>query len=345
MKIKLHSPYALGAILGFTCTVSIGCGTKSSSSSESDDGAGSEIATSVVSGAINNGAGSKLGYNTLPRERQPDGLDWLLDKLNPVSTAWAATWTCIGGSLNPTFSGPGSYTYTPVSCSVTWANNKMASAKWDSTFSLAYGSNCDTTHPNLLNQAANCDVTRTTGTTGNTRTLTGPNDNKYSVTHNTQGQGTGWDQTVTPAPNNNGLVAMCGPSGCSSELNLSINGSHLTGSLTPAGGTSVTWWDHTVSTAAAGITVSISGTSRVVSGTVMVQHNLAKFTSTTTFNNVSYDDANCCFPTAGNVTTTFSKGPHVGKTEILTFGTGGCGEATLTKTDGSKAAFTLQHCI
>jgi hypothetical protein len=345
MNIKIHSPYAFGAILGLACTVSIGCGTKATPSSDSDDGAGSEIATSAVSGALNNSAGSKLGFNSLPRERQPSGLDWLLDKLNPVSTAWAATWTCTGGSLNPAFNGPATYVYTPVSCSVAWGTGKTASAAWDSTFTLAYGSNCDTTHANLLSQAANCDVTRTTSATGNTRTITGPNGNSYAVMHNTQGQGTGWDQSVTPAPNNNGLVAMCGASGCSSGLKLSINGSHLTGTLTAAGGTPTTWWDHTVSTGAAGIDVTISGTSRIVTGTVMVQHNLAKFTSTTTFNNVTYDDANCCFPTGGSVTTTFSKGPHLGKTETLTFGGAGCGEAKLTKTDGSNVAFTLQHCI
>lgn len=252
----------------------------------------------------------------------------------------------VGGTLNPTFSGAGAYTYAPLGCTVTWGNGKQASATWSGTFNLNYGASCDSTNAFMQNQTANCALTRTTDSGGNTRTLVGPNGNSYAVTHNTQGQGTGWDTSVAPAPSDSGVVVACGTSGCASGASLTINGSHLTGTLTPAGGTSSKWWDHTVSTGTGGITVTVTGTTRVVTGTVIVQHNLAKFTSTTTFNTVAYNDSNCCFPTDGNVTTTFSKGPHQGKTESLAFGTGvGCGEATLTKTDGSQVAFTLEHCI
>ena len=344
MQINLSSVMTTASALSLGLTVAVGC--SSNTGSDSDDGAGSEIATSVVSGALNNTEGSKLGLNDLPRQPRPTGVEWILQKLNPIGTAWAATWTCSGGTLTPAFSGPGTYAYAPVGCAISWGNGKTASAEWSGSFSLAYGSTCDVTHAFILNQTTDCSVTRTTDAAGNTRTLTGPDGNSYSVTHDTNGAGTGWDASVAPTPTNDGVVATCAAGGCASGLTLKVNGSHLTGMLTTAGGTADRWWDHTVTTGSDGVAVTISGTSRLVSGTVIVQHNLARFTSTTTFNNVEYSDANCCFPTGGNVTTTFSKGPHQGKTETLSFGTGlGCGEATLTKTDGAKEAFTLKHCI
>ena len=345
MQINSRTATITSSVLFLSLTVAAGC-SSSANSSNSDDGAGSEIATSVVSGALNNSEGSKLGLNDLPRQPRPTSVERFLQKLNPIGTAWAATWTCNGGTITPAFSGPGAYQYTPVGCSISWGDGKTASAVWSGSFNLDYGPTCDSTHAFILNQTTNCAVTRTTGPSGNTRTVTGPDGNSYSVTHDTNSEGTGWDSSVAPPPTNDGVVATCASGGCASGLSLQINGSHLTGTLTPAGGSATRWWDHTVTTGSDGITVAISGTSRVVSGTVIVQHNLAMFTSMTKFNSVEYGDTNCCFPSSGSVTTTFSKGPHQGKTETLAFGTTlGCGEATLTKTDGAKVPFTLKHCI
>lgn len=81
-----------------------------------------------------------------------------------------------------------------------------------------------------------------------------------------------------------------------------------------------------------------------MNGTVVVEHNLIKVTSTTTFSNVTYGEPLCCFPTAGTVSTTFSRGPDVGRTEGLEF-TSVCGETTLHKADGASVALTLEHCL
>jgi hypothetical protein len=118
-----------------------------------------------------------------------------------------------------------------------------------------------------------------------------------------------------------------------------INGSHLTGTVD-----GVKLWDHTVSTGAGGLTVTGIGSSRLVSGTVNVEHNLAKYTAAVTFNGVGYGEPGCCFPTSGSVSTTFSKGPDVGKTESLSFSEI-CGDATLTKADGTTESLTLVHCL
>ena len=313
----------------------IGCGA-----GNVNDGVGSEVATSVVSGALNNESGSTVGWN-VPRKSR---FDRMIELLSPIRTAHAASWTCMGGTLDPTFAGPGSYAYTPVSCSVTWANGKTSSSDWSGTFALAYGSSCDTTHGFMQRQAADCALTRTAAAGGNTRTITGPLGYAYAITHDTDGAGTGWDTTVSPAPSNGGVVLTCGAGGCATGATLVINGSHITGTQTPAGGASQVLWDHTVSTAGSGLTITGDGTSRVVSGSVTVQHNLAKFTSTTTFNAVGYGEAGCCFPTAGSVTTSFAGGPLAGKSETLAF-SNICGEETLTTAGGQTESITLLHCL
>ena len=226
-----------------------GCGANNSpGAGEPPDGQGSEIATSVVSGALNNTDGSALGWNSPRLRARQSTFDRALEILNPVGVAWAATWTCSGGSLTPPFAGPASdpYSYTPVSCSVTWKNGKTASSAWDGSFILNYGTSCDSQHPFIGHQAAGCSLTRTTGADGNTRTLTGPQGNSYSITHNTNGADTGYDATVAPAPSDDGVVVTCGTSGCDSDGTLVINGSHLTGTVTTAAGRSATLWDHTV---------------------------------------------------------------------------------------------------
>ncbi len=331
-------------LLSLSAVSAIGIGTcllAGCPATETDDLSGSEVAVSAVSGALNNTESqSALGLNPLPREHKT-ATAWLWDQINPVRPAWAATWTCSGAELDPSWSGPaaGPYAYTPVSCSVTLRNGKTASSMWSGAFTLSYGPSCVSTSPFMDNQPADCTLTRTTAADGNTRTWTGLKGNSVAITHNTFGAGTGWDNTVTPAPSNDGVILTCGPSGCAVGRTLTISGSHLTGE-----GDSLLRWDHTVSTGPGGINVTGSGSGRVVTGAVTVQHNLAHYTSTTTFNNVAYGDTACCYPTDGSVTTIYSSGPNLNKTETLTF-TALCGEATLTKPDGSNDSVTLDECL
>jgi hypothetical protein len=326
----------LVSVVGLGVSTLTGC-----PATERDELSGSEVAVSTVSGALNNTESpSALGIGPMPRER-PTATAWLWNQVNPVRSAWAATWTCTGAQLNPPWSGPAAdpYAYTPVSCSVTLNSGKTASSVWSGSFILNYGASCDSSSPFMDNQVANCTLTRTTTADGNTRTWTGLKGNSKAITHNTFGAGTGWDSTVVPAPSNGGVILACGASGCAASRTLVISGSHLTGEAD-----SLLRWDHTVSTGPGGINVTGTGPGRVVTGSVVVEHNLAHFTSTTTFNDVAYGNTACCYPTGGSVTTTFSSGPNVSKTETLAF-MALCGEATLTKPDGSTESLTLEQCL
>jgi hypothetical protein len=327
----------------------LACGALACASSKGEPGSGgnspsgSEVAVSAVSGAINNNSGAQVAWYPAAPKRSP--VERALDFLNPIGTAQAAEWSCSTGSLSPAFDGAAKdpYSYQPPSCSVTWLGGRTATSSWSGPFTLDYGSSCDSVSPRMGNQVAGCEMTRTTGSGGDTRSVTGPDGYLRTVDHDTNGAGTGWDSSVTPVPNDSGVQNTCGAGGCASSRNVVINGSHLTGTIAIDGYTDRIW-DHTVVTGDGGVTVADQNGDLVVNGTVIVEHNLIQVTSTTTFSNVTYSEPLCCFPTSGSVSTTFSKGPDVGKTETLAF-TSVCGESVLTTADGSRAALTLEHCL
>ena len=97
---------------------------------------------------------------------------------------------------------------------------------------------------------------------------------------------------------------------------------------------------------------SSSSTSRSVSGSVKVYHNILRVIGTSTFTNVVHNNT-CCLPVSGTITTTFSAGNnvqptnfgnnYVGKTETLTLT--GCGTGTLQNYDGTLQNVTLNRCF
>jgi hypothetical protein len=327
---------------GLLACSALACSSDKGGGSSGDNSpSGSEVAVSSVSGAINNTSGSSVAFYRQPKK--PGAVDRVLSFLDPEGTAQAAEWSCTGGSLSPAYAGPGKdpYSFTPPSCSVTWlGGSRSFAASWSGPFTLDYGSSCNDVNAEVGKQAAGCEVTRTTGSGGDTRTVTGPDGYLRTVVHDTHGSGTGWDSSVTPAPNDDGVQTTCAAGGCASGRTVVVNGSHLTGTIAIDGDTARIW-DHTVT---GNVTVSNSGGDLLVSGTVTVEHNLIQVTSTTTFSGVTYSQPLCCFPTSGSVSTTFSKGPDVGKTEGLEF-TSVCGESILHRADGASVALTLEHCL
>jgi hypothetical protein len=106
-------------------------------------------------------------------------------------------------------------------------------------------------------------------------------------------------------------------------------------------------WNHTVSTDPSNPLVFVgTGSSKVLnSGTIILQHNLAKYTSTSVVSSpLVFSNANCCFPTSGSLTATFSGGPYDGKTETIEYSSD-CGEATLVNSAGVTSSITLSDCL
>lgn len=88
------------------------------------------------------------------------------------------------------------------------------------------------------------------------------------------------------------------------------------------------------------------GTSRTMSGTVTIYHNLVKYTATNTFNSVVWGDSTCCYPTSGTVTATYSGTNKPADSSTMTFSTT-CGSATFASTSGSSTtstSVTLENC-
>src|SRR5579885_2524224 len=159
-KYAFHT-VVVGVGIVAASTVFYGC----AKSNNTSDGTGSDVATSVVSGSLNGAGNTNVGFNDIPSFKSSESkFAQLLEEINPIKHAYAAMWSCSGGTLSPTFAGMGNYTYTPVSCTVTWANGRSASSSWSGTgFALNYSAGCDTMHAWPANQTgANCTVTRTT---------------------------------------------------------------------------------------------------------------------------------------------------------------------------------------
>ncbi len=153
VKTKIGKMKSAGLFAG---VVALCFGTACGSSADATDATGSEVSTSVVSGALNNSTDTTLGWNA-PTFEKRSILERVWDGINLIQPAWAASWTCTGGTLTPTFSGPGSYTYTPRSCNVSWRGGKTGSSSWTGTFDLAYGASCDQSHARVEDQAAGCN--------------------------------------------------------------------------------------------------------------------------------------------------------------------------------------------
>lgn len=109
-------------------------------------------------------------------------------------------------------------------------------------------------------------------------------------------------------------------------------------------------FDYTVRTSSA-LTINDTGTSKTVSGSVEILHNLLHVRGNSTLNNIGFTTG-CCFPTTGSISTLFDVGSTggnsasrlIGKTETMAFGST-CGQATYTDYTGAISTVTLTHCL
>ncbi len=107
--------------------------------------------------------------------------------------------------------------------------------------------------------------------------------------------------------------------------------------------TGVTVFDHSVTTTAPIVTTGtrLSGTRTVSSGTIKVDHNRAKFSSTANLSGLTWN-ASCCHPVSGTVTFALS-GTDSGSL-VIDYGTGSCGSAAITKSGTFVGNVDLPGC-
>jgi len=122
------------------------------------------------------------------------------------------------------------------------------------------------------------------------------------------------------------------------------------------GSDGITKYDHSVDTGNyLTITETAGASTRTISGSVNVFHNLLKIIATSTFNNVTHEDG-CCTPVSGTINTVYASAgnsPHVqpttagatyvGLSESLTYT--GCGTATFTNVSGTSSTVDTSQCL
>lgn len=121
--------------------------------------------------------------------------------------------------------------------------------------------------------------------------------------------------------------------------------------VTAVNQSNTTLFDHSIY-GTVSITEAAGASTRIISSSLNVYHNLLKIVGTSTFHNVLHQDG-CCYPVSGNITTSFAASgsvtptalgqTYIGQTETLTFT--GCGTGNLTDITGTTQSIKLTHCL
>lgn len=101
-----------------------------------------------------------------------------------------------------------------------------------------------------------------------------------------------------------------------------------------------TWFDHLVVTDLASQGRRSTG-NLVVRGNVVVRHQVARYTATSTFDSVTWGSSSCCYPTSGTINTVFDG--SVAGSATTTFSSS-CGSASFSDPDGETTTLTLRQC-
>ncbi len=281
-----------------------------------------EIAVSSVSGAVASSNGT-LGAMALRNQTQ-DRWVAILDAIENSANATTACPT-LQSSFPSCSSGVVTLTYS--SCQMIKGNGNYNGVSWDGSQVIFFsGGTCPASFSAI--KSGNATLTRTFGP-GTTRTT----PDGMVVTLNTS-IATGYSFHVSGGT----TVAMTDGVG---SRTITINGIQYTATT----GSGTVAWDHSVSTTTSLIFTAPGlgiATGTITSGTVQVQHNLAKYTASAAFNSVTYNHGVCgCFPTGGTITTTLTGSQTGTETLVIT----GCAKATLTANDGTTSTVSLTHCL
>jgi hypothetical protein len=299
------------------------------SSDEASTGVETEVAIAAISGTSNSSE-ARLSDNADFRQKK-SFLAHLQGVLSPIPNAWAVP-SCSWSSLI-TGCSSNSSTITFDGCSD--SSDHAISIKGSLTLAWT-GVGCCTSNPLNASSIIPCTFTRRTlGADGSTDPVIHALGS-HSVTLNTE-DNSGYNEAKT-----GGFTVTCqgaeGNNTCDGQRQIVINGAHYVGQSGRGD------WDHTVSTENPLIVQGHGENRRTLSGSISVQNNLLKYTSVTTITSTLTHSSNCCYPTGGTVSTTFSGGTLDGQTESMKFGPG-CGTVTLNDTKQQKTGLTLHHCL
>jgi hypothetical protein len=296
-----------------------------STSSASDSGSvtgkesASEIALSSVSGSLADSEGVSAELALMQRSSRLGAFARALGLL--PSPALAAPKACpVLSNATLADCASGKLVLPLDSCQYERLNKSFAKAVWTGSKILDFGNGC----PKRL-----IDITKITRTMGDGTTRTGGDG--VVLTIDTAAP-SGYDSQVSPQPVGGTVVTRS-----MGARTVDITGVHY---VAAKGGNKL--WDHTLSTSdPLAITIQKDGT-QSVSGTVVLQHNLAKYTAKAELSGVVFDFAKCgCLPVSGTITATLS-GSRMG-TETLDIT--GCAAASYASEKGAKSAITLRHCL
>lgn len=290
-----------------------GCGGGGTATPEGSTPVAAEAAIGGASGSTEpNGTQALNDSSRSWWQRLATGL--LPDALASGACPTLVTGTCASGS----------YLLTYTTCTFGSASNV-----WNGSQTVAFSGSCPATPLQVSSFNAQL-VTRTFGP-GTTETTSAGTTTTLDTT---TAQKSGWDPSVTGV--GNGETAQFTDQ--TGGRTIKIPGLHTTGTNSSG----ATLFDHTITSS--GVTMTGTGTSRAApSGTLTVQHNVAKYTAQVTITTpLAYTIAGCCHPSAGVLTAQLS-GSKSG-TETLTFNGGTCGAATYKDASGNSATFTLSHC-
>ncbi len=304
-------------LLVIVAAFSAGCG-KGADATATNDTSAAEVTASTIAGQAT-AADATIGFQE--RGYVPLWQKWaenVQSKIIPEAWATSCSTFIAGGSA---CGGGVTSNYTLGGCNPAFA----PAASWTGTWVYTFNTN------------AACLSAKTTGlmTTGASNTFT----TTSSVPGVTRAAGSGvyvnmdTDVSGYSVPSNGGTQITCGGSGCPASRNIRILGLHR--SLYSSSSAKIS--DHTIKTTSDLVMTGTDGTRQITSGTIVVQHNLARFTATTNVVSALTHTSGCCFPTGGSLQTTYT-GSKTG-TETITFQST-CGKATV-----GSIALTLTHCI
>jgi hypothetical protein len=303
------------------------------------DSAFSDLAVGNVAGSASIGdASTGVGLIEPPSRRNWSSHIAGLFAIEQI--AQAASFSCATTATWGTPSGSNIQYNPATNCTVTYANGTSGSYDVAGTWTFAFTGGTPKPGGAVSNNPTGTVVTRAATSGSVTQSYTGSLGDTYSVTQNTA--------TCTPYTSSvacGGAQVTCtvapgcpySPGNLGGTRSIVLLGTQITGTKNGKA-----LYDHTIATTSGNpVVVTGLGNNRVISsGQVVVYHNLARITTTTTINGPLHHELGCAYPIDGSVTTTISGGPNNGKTETVTF-TSICGIATVTNPNGTKSTVAL----